>query len=135
MVAKLRRSEQRELIYSYVCASTAHPSAEEVYNALKSEVPALSLGTVYRNLKLLENLGKLRRVAARQNVERYDATITDHAHFVCTECGGVTDLSDVDICKIKTENAPMCGSVVGVDLIFEGICNACRSRDGADKKQ
>ncbi len=129
VISKLRHSRQRELIYSYVRASTAHPSADEVYNALKAEDPAISLGTVYRNLKLLESMGALRRVTTRQNVERYDATTADHAHFVCKECGGVTDLFDVDLGKIKKDNAPNCGSIAGVDLIFEGVCNACRSRD------
>lgn len=135
MDAKLRRSEQRELIYAYVRASTAHPSAEEVYNALKTQAPALSLGTVYRNLKLLESLGKLRRVTTRQNVERYDAMTSDHAHFVCRECGKVTDLFDVDLSRIKAENAPTCGSVSGVDLIFEGVCCACRPSGGSDKTE
>ena len=87
MEKKLRHSHQRERIYQYLCASMEHPSAEMIYDALRCEIQGLSLGTVYRNLKLLEGLGKVRRVASYQNSERYDACCGDHAHFVCSQCG------------------------------------------------
>jgi len=83
MEKKLRHSHQRERIYEYLTRSCEHPSAEMVYNDLRPEIPGLSLGTVYRNLKLLEELGKIRRVTSHQGTERYDAICGDHAHFLC----------------------------------------------------
>ena len=46
-----RFSHQRERIYQAVRSSHAHPTAEAVYSQLKPEMPRLSLGTVYRNLR------------------------------------------------------------------------------------
>ena len=54
MEKKLRHSHQREMIYNYLLNTEGHPSADMVYDALREEIPNLSLGTVYRNLKLLE---------------------------------------------------------------------------------
>lgn len=115
------------MIYNYLLSTKSHPTAETVYENLKSQISNLSLGTVYRNLKLLESLGKVRRVTTLQNVERYDADCSDHAHFVCANCGCVLDLCDVDMSGIKAvanvDNS--IGRVNWVDLTMEGICNDC----------
>ena len=91
MEKKLRYSRQREMIYEYLRGTCEHPSAETVYEALRPQIPGLSLGTVYRNLKLLEELGKIQRISA-QGIERYDACQGDHAHFLCEKCGMLRDL-------------------------------------------
>ena len=80
-MAATRYSRQRELIYQSVCASRAHPTAEMVYAALKPEHPGLSLGTVYRNLHLLSDEGKLVRMPFP--VERFDGDLHEHGHFCC----------------------------------------------------
>ena len=85
-----RYSRQRELIYQALCQTDEHPTAEMVYRWLKPENPALSLGTVYRNLNLLADEGVIRRMAFP--VERYDAKTAPHPHFCCDQCGGVYDL-------------------------------------------
>ena len=90
---QVRFSPQREIIYNYMLNTKTHPSAETIYNDLKVEHPDLSFATVYRNLKLLEELGKVKRVYVGDNVERYDACCHDHAHFVCTCCKKVIDIT------------------------------------------
>ena len=80
MAVQRRYSHQREQIYNYLLHTCEHPSAETIYASLKPQIPDLSLGTVYRNLKLLEELGKVRRVTSFQGSERYDAICGDHAH-------------------------------------------------------
>ena len=94
MEKKLRHSRQRERIYEYLTRSKEHPSAERIYLALRGELPDLSLGTVYRNLKLLEEMGMVRRVIAHQGNERYDSICNDHVHFICQKCGSVVDVAD-----------------------------------------
>lgn len=85
-----RYSRQRELIFETVCASKCHPTAEMVYSALKPQYPNLSLGTVYRNLNLLTEQGRLVRMPLP--VERYDGDLHPHSHFCCQSCGEVSDL-------------------------------------------
>ena len=126
MEKKLRYSHQRERILEYLCGTHDHPTAEQIYQDLRPEIPGLSLGTVYRNLKLLEDLGKVRRVTAYQGTERYDAICNDHAHFLCESCGRICDL----ICS----NAQALRSAIELDegytlnrldITITGICPNC----------
>ena len=129
MEKKLRHSRQRERIYQYLTESMEHPSAEMVYNALREEISGLSLGTVYRNLKLLEEIGKVRRVASSQGSERYDAICGDHAHFVCSACGSVRDMEDTDTAAIRAALRLGEGYRLGkLDLTATGICPDCAGR-------
>lgn len=80
-----RYSRQRELIYHCVRNTTEHPTADMVYRWLLPDNPNLSRGTVYRNLKLLAEEGKLKLL--HFPVERYDAQTMEHPHFYCTQCG------------------------------------------------
>ena len=127
MERKLRHSHQRERIYEYLCQTPEHPSAEMVYDALRPEIPGLSLGTVYRNLKLLEEIGKVRRVAAHQGTERYDAICGDHAHFLCEKCGALQDLDSNLIQDIRWSLMRRQGyTPKKLDLTITGICPKCK---------
>ena len=129
MEKKLRYSHQRERIYQYLLASHDHPSAEMVYIGLKGEMPELSLGTVYRNLKLLEELGKIRRITSVQGTERYDACCGDHVHFLCTGCGCIRDVEDTDADAIRRAVHLDPGySLCKLDLTVSGLCPACAGK-------
>lgn len=129
MEKKLRYSHQREMIYQYLCSSMEHPSAEMIYDALRCEIQGLSLGTVYRNLKLLEELGKVRRVASCQNSERYDACCRDHAHFVCSKCGCVQDIKQLDADALRSALKLGDGyKPCKLDLTVSGLCPDCAAQ-------
>ena len=126
MEKKLRHSRQRERIYEYLTQSHDHPSAETVYQDLRPEIPGLSLGTVYRNLKLLEELGKVRRVITHQGTERYDALCGDHAHFLCQRCGMLRDLHCADIQSVRSVLPLDDGyRIAKLDITITGICPNC----------
>ena len=126
MAKAMRYSRQREEIYSCLLASEQHPSAEMIYTQLKEVLPELSLGTVYRNLKQLEEMGKVRRVTSHQGNERYDAICGDHVHFVCQNCGGITDVADVDTDGLLRSIALEEGfRPEKTDLIISGCCRLC----------
>lgn len=59
MAQPRRNSKQRTLVLDVLKASHEHPNAEEVYLAVKQQLPDISLGTVYRNLNLLEEMGQI----------------------------------------------------------------------------
>lgn len=122
----LRYSRQRERIYEYMLATKEHPSAEMIYTDLRSEMPELSLGTVYRNLKLLEELGKVRRVTSLNGNERYDAICGDHVHFICRECGAISDLETADVQSIFRSVPLEAGfEATQLDLLITGRCAKC----------
>ena len=127
MEKKLRHSHQRDMIYNYLISTKEHPSAEMIYDELKRAEPTLSLGTVYRNLKLLEELGMVKRVTSVNNVERYDAMTSDHIHFVCDKCGSVIDLPDFDQKEFKEKfGHNINGDIEWVNVILGGTCQKCR---------
>ena len=127
MEKKLRHSHQRDMIYNYMISTKEHPSAEMIYDELKKIEPTLSLGTVYRNLKLLEELGMVRKVTNVNNVERYDAMTSDHIHFVCDCCGCVMDLPNFNEQIIKENFArEVSGEIEWVNVILGGKCKNCR---------
>jgi len=129
MAKAMRYSRQREEIYSCLLASEQHPSAEMIYTQLKEVLPELSLGTVYRNLKQLEEMGKVRRVTSHQGNERYDAICGDHVHFVCQNCGGIIDVSNVDTAQLLEHITLEEGyQPEKTDLIITGCCRLCSGK-------
>lgn len=122
-----RNSKKRQAIYDALKATVKHPSAEQLYELLKPEYPDLSLGTVYRNLGILLDEGKIVSVGNVNGEERFDAVTSRHAHFVCSKCGAVIDvmLEGLELPDCKTVENSLGGRVDDFRLSFTGICNNC----------
>ena len=124
-----RYSKQREIIFEYLKNTTAHPTAETVYNDLKVESPHLSLATVYRNLNLLVEIGKAVKLDTGENVDRFDANTDNHYHFVCTYCHKVSDVFDGVLPDKTIENIVSDGFLVeGHKLFIYGKCASCNKK-------
>lgn len=135
MTKPLRYSRQREEIYQYLLASEEHPSAEMIYQDLRKRMTNLSLATVYRNLRVLEELGQVRRVNTPQSMERYDAHCQPHPHFICTVCGRVLDLPKQLLQTVgDTKELENC-QVQWISLSFGGMCAQCMCRQNQTNKQ
>ena len=122
----MRRSRQRDRILEILRGTRSHPTAEWVYGQLRRESPHVSLGTVYRNLGQLTELGFIRRIDFGSDVDRYEANVIGHHHFVCERCGTVSDL-DVPVDESLTRKL---GEAAGVradrhEIRLYGICAAC----------
>ena len=122
---KIRHSDVRDKIYEYLCGTKTHPSANMIYNDLKPSIPKLSLGTVYTNLKLFEELGQVIRVANVNGFERYDADTSEHVHLVCDECGAVIDVMDADIRKAKKACQVGQAKIKSIQIVLHGTCEKC----------
>ena len=85
-------SRQRESIKKYLDSHFTHPTAETVYLDIKEEFPNISLGTVYRNLNLLADMGEILRISLGNGPDRYDGRTSPHYHFICSQCGQVLDM-------------------------------------------
>ena len=121
-----RYSRQRDMIYEYLENTHEHPTAEKIHTDLREAMPELSLGTVYRNLKLLEELGRVRRVTSHQGNERYDAICGDHVHFLCEDCGAIRDLEGIDLRQLQSQ-IPLDAAyhLTKMDMIITGRCPQC----------
>ena len=104
-----------------------HPTADVVYMNVRQEYPNISLGTVYRNLTLLADMGEILRLRVGDGVDHFDADTSKHYHFICSECGQVIDLkmdnidNIVDIAGMNFD-----GEIRGHVTYFYGICGNCQ---------
>ena len=89
----LKYSRQREAIKTFLAGRYDHPTAETVYLGIKEEFPNISLGTVYRNLSLLSDIGEIQKLSTGIGPDRFDGNPALHYHFICKHCGSVLDLS------------------------------------------
>ena len=128
-MATLKYSRQRESIKNFLAGRKDHPTAETVYSNLRQEQPHISLGTVYRNLALLTELGEIRKISTGDGPDHFDGDVSDHHHFICTECHQVSDLKMASIDFIKDEaRKDFDGQIEGYEVNFFGICGNCKKR-------
>ena len=122
----LKHSNQREAIKSFLMTRRDHPTADIVYSHLREEFPNISLGTVYRNLNLLSEIGEVLRLRVGDGIDHFDATVEPHYHFVCTECGSVIDLNLSSFTQInEIADASFDGKISGHVTYFYGTCQDC----------
>src|SRR4030043_1277198 len=101
----MRRTKQKEAILEVLRGTTSHPTADWVYSEVRKEIPNISLGTVYRNLRLLCQSREILELDLCGNLSRFDARQDDHYHFRCEKCGQVFDIDEpvnADMDKIAT---------------------------------
>lgn len=125
-MATLKYSRQREMIMDFLMTRKDHPTADIVYRNVRKQNPNISLGTVYRNLTLLADIGEISRLRVGDGVDHFDADTSLHYHFVCTECGSVTDLEMDSIENIlEIAGANFDGHIAGHVTHFYGVCGNC----------
>jgi len=105
MESSTKQFRKRNAILSFLRQTDTHPSAEMVFNHLKSEYPDLSLGTVYRNLSMFKNQGEIVSIGTVNGVERFDGNTMPHVHFVCTGCEAVADLPQITVPEALNQEA------------------------------
>ena len=88
----MRNSIQRNLVYDIIQVSCDHPTADMVYLRAKQTMPKISLGTVYRNLNELVELGKILRINVPGDSDRFDKMLVKHSHFFCEKCKSILDI-------------------------------------------
>lgn len=124
--ATLRRStRQRHLVFEAVRETKSHPTAERVYEAVRRAMPRISLGTVYRNLQVLVEEGKLKSFVRGGRI-RYDADLDPHDHFSCERCGLLLDIPRAESLPGERKLKAQGYSVSGRTLEYHGLCRRCR---------
>lgn len=120
----VRWTIQRYAVLEYLYTHRTHPTAEDIFRALKGQFPAISKATVYNTLELLKQYGLVRELYLEKERARYDSEVSPHFHLVCRSCGGVYDLG-ISAPQIPREVE---GHVVeDVMYCVFGVCADCRS--------
>ena len=125
-MAALKHSKQRDSIKAFLASTTEHPTADTVYMHVREEFPHISLGTVYRNLNLLADIGEAIKIATPDGADRFDGNTHPHYHVLCTTCGSVIDLEMealTSMNEVAENHFP--GKIESHTALFFGTCENC----------
>lgn len=132
-----RKSRQRQRILELLQGTKSHPTADWVYKKLKEEIAELSLGTVYRNLNVLVEQGRIEKLPFGSTFDRFEAKIDAHYHLVCEHCGLVEDFHMPQYAEINKKAEKLGSFKISRHRIdFFGLCKKCqKSSKNTNKKE
>lgn len=122
----MRLTTQRQIILEELGKVTSHPTANEVYDMVRRRLPRIGLGTVYRNLELMADVGVILKLEVGGTQKRFDATVEPHYHVRCSSCGKVNDI-DIAVQEQINQVAEKASNykILGHHIEFTGICTNC----------
>ncbi len=122
----LRVTPQRQAIFRLLHGNAGHPTVESLYDAARSEVPTISLKTVYQTVHDLESMGQVSLLDLGTGSVRVDPNVEDaHHHLICSRCGKIRDLP-VEFPALTVPPRLRRGfSVSAVEVNFRGLCDDC----------
>lgn len=122
-----RMTKQRTVIMDTLVQLRSHPTADELYEVVRRELPNVSLGTIYRNLDVLAKSGHVRKVDTGTGQARFDAEPAPHHHVRCRVCGRVDDVKITAGTRIERPKRSEHGfEILDHRIEFEGLCPDCR---------
>ncbi len=125
-----RFTEQRAAVYRFLAATDVHPTADDVYLAVREELPGISLATVYKSLETLVGCGLAVKLTFADHSSRYDGRTDPHHHARCVACARVLDVpGHIDAREIAAlSREARSFTVTGYRLELSGYCGDCLRR-------
>jgi Fe2+ or Zn2+ uptake regulation protein len=121
----LKVTPQRQAIFRVLHEHPGHPTAESVFEAVRVEMPTISLRTVYQTLNDLAAMGELRQLSFGPGSSRFDPNLDAHHHLVCESCGTVVDVY-ADTSGVAIEPGDRHGfTITATQVVFRGRCAEC----------
>lgn len=122
----LKLTPQRRSIFRALEHAADHPTAEAVYATVASELPSISLRTVYQTLNELAGIGALHPLDVGTGATRFDLNVEPHHHLVCDDCGQIVDVhADVDRITPEPTGQAAGFEVTATEIVFRGRCAPC----------
>ncbi len=126
----LRMTRQRKVILEELRKLNTHPSADEIYEVVGHRLPRISLGTVYRNLEVLSELGEIQKLELSGLLKRFDWNTKKHYHIRCVRCSRVDDAPIAPLNKLDNElYGATVFEIIGHNLEFTGLCPECSRKE------
>lgn len=122
----LQVTYQRLAIYQALYFTKEHPSAEAIYQQVRKRFPMISLGTVYKTLEKLYEVGLIQKVSPITEVARYDAITGPHHHMVCLECQSIQDADSLVVAPKISVSEQNGFRVLRQQVVLQGYCPACK---------
>ena len=125
----LRVTPQRQAIFRLLHGNDRHPTVDSLYDAIRVDMPSISLKTVYQTVHDLEALGEVSLLDLGTGSVRVDPNVEqEHQHLVCSSCGLVRDVPLGSVPRLparyRHDFRPD-----SVDVIFRGRCDECAAGD------
>lgn len=117
-------TEQRRLITEIIRNTDSHMTAEQIYILAKERMPGIAMGTVYRNLGLMEHDGEIMRIPVPDAPDRFDRNTHQHEHMLCRKCGNLEDVSLPGLLAVMNSMTEM--QIDSYELALYGICTNCQ---------
>jgi len=121
----MKATFQQRVIYEAVGELGTHPKAEHIYEHVAKIHPTISRATVFRNLNLLAEAGKLLNIGKIDGVTRYDHNIHPHYHFECRVCKCIFDVEGFLPDVSQQVPCPEGFKYEAHIIHFYGVCNGC----------
>ncbi len=123
----LKKTKQKEVILRVLRGTNSHPTAIWIYDEVRKEIPNISLGTIYRNLKLLWESRQILELSFNGTPSKFDGNPNNHDHFRCEKCGQVIDIDETLSEKLNGKVARKTGFKISYyRLEFHGLCKECQ---------
>ncbi len=119
-----RHSHSRDVIYATIASTKSHPDAEWIYEQSRKSAPSLGIATVYRNLRKLSDEGKIVAIETTNGTVHYDACVSEHAHFICEDCGAILDITFPEVPFKEAEKEGY--KVKRGKVVLYGTCPKCK---------
>ena len=122
---KYRLTKQRAAILRALDGA-AHLSAEAILERVREELPGVSLGTIYRTLDILRELGLVQVFSHAGSAARFEAVIEKHHHLLCTQCGALVNIDAPGLADIARKiGGGHEFAEIDCALTITGRCGAC----------
>lgn len=99
----LKATHQRIVLLNAICIFDGHPTAENIFEAVRDDNPSLSQSTVYRVLEDFEKAGLINKVATKRGKQRFDSNTNPHNHIYCTKTNDIYDFYDEELNELITD--------------------------------
>lgn len=123
---------QRRAVFEAILGRTDHPTAEQLYRAVRGELPQVSRMTVHRILATFVSLGLVARTCHPGSAARFDPKLRQHHHLVCLDCGRIIDVEDPRLNRIPLPDVKQYEfQIQDYNVDFRGRCGRCRKKPRA----
>ena len=125
----VRITPQRHAILEFLIATMSHPTADDIYKALESKFPNMSVATVYNNLRVFKKAGLVNELTYGDSSSRFDFTTSDHYHVICENCGKIVDFYYPGLDEVENLAEHVTGFTVNQHRMeVYGLCPDCREK-------
>jgi len=123
----VRITPQRHAILEFLIQSMIHPTADDIYKALETKFPNMSVATVYNNLRVFREAGLVKELTYGDSSSRFDFVTNDHYHIICDSCGKIVDFHYPGLDEVEQLASHITGfQVNGHRMEVHGTCPTCK---------